>query len=55
MQHRLVWWWDKEVKTILATQDVTTETRKINTSQGIINPQKLLYYIGGAMQANKPG
>ncbi|CAL8111218.1 unnamed protein product [Orchesella dallaii] len=55
MQHRMVWWWDKEIKTIFATQDVTDESRNIFTTPGVLNPQKLLQYIAGAWQANKTG
>ncbi|ODN01402.1 Cap-specific mRNA (nucleoside-2'-O-)-methyltransferase 1 [Orchesella cincta] len=55
MQHRMVWWWDKETKTILATQDVTDESRTVNTSPGVLNPQWLLQFIAGAWQANRSG
>lgn len=49
----MIWWWDRELKGILSTHEVTDTNRPIATSQGVLNPQKLLQYINGAWQANR--
>ncbi|ODM96422.1 Cap-specific mRNA (nucleoside-2'-O-)-methyltransferase 1 [Orchesella cincta] len=52
MEHRLSWTWNKEVKTILATQNVLDETRTISTSPGVFNPQNLLRLVARSLQSN---
>lgn len=55
MQSRVVWWWTKDLKTVLATQDVTLENRSVATPliPGTINPQTLLRYVAGEWQNNR--
>lgn len=54
MQSRVVWRWTKDLKTVLATQDVTGNLGVPEPEfRDTINPQTLYRFVAGEWQMNR--